>query len=82
MKALATFAQLPVQQQVLTLWEKGNYLLSRRAGRYSFSLYSVDDFFVEVCAQEPGTITQIILMDSLVRLDAYLKVISLKNLCN
>ncbi len=76
MKVLIDFAKLPLPQQARILWERGDYLLSRRAGSYTFSLYALDNFFVEVCAQEPGTITQIIVLESFIRRDAFLRVSS------
>ncbi len=79
MKALVAFAQLPLQEQAQQIWDQGCYLLSRSFGRYTCSLYEVDNFFVEVWYNEQRhTITQIIVLDSFIRLDAYIKVVTLR----
>jgi hypothetical protein len=78
MKGLIDFAKLPLPQQARILWEQGNYLLSRQDESCTFSLYSLENFFVKVCTQETGTITQIIVVDSFIRRNASLQIDSLE----
>jgi hypothetical protein len=81
MNALVAFARLPLPKKAQTLWEKGNYLLSRRAGPYLFTLYALENFYIEVCYQEEEQVlTQIKVIDSFIRLDSYMRVISPKGL--
>lgn len=74
MKVLTDFAKLTLPQQAGILWEQGDYLLSRRAGSCIFTLYALENFYVEVCAREPGTISRIVALESFIRRDAFLRV--------
>lgn len=81
MIAVPQFAGLSISEQALYLWDNGEYLLSRQGETSTAVLYAVDDFFVEVRHDdETGAITEIVSIDSFVRLDAYLKAVSLKGL--
>ncbi len=81
MIAIPQFAELPIREQALYLWDNGEQILTRQ-GEYNTSvLYSVDTFFVEVrYDDESGAITDIVLIDNFVRLDAYLRAVSIKGL--
>ncbi len=80
MNAFVEFAQLSPPQQAKILWEEGDFLLSRRAGSCILSLYALNNFFVEVCYREKQQMLyQITILDSFIRLDACLKVISFQD---
>jgi hypothetical protein len=80
MKSCAAFAELPLSDQFNTLWEEGHYLLNRRVGSYTVSLYALKSFYVEVWLKDPEGITQIIVLESFIQLDAYLNKILLRGL--
>jgi hypothetical protein len=81
MIALSDFADFTIQEQAQYVWDQGEYILSRTEKHYTFCLYRVNTFFIEVWYNhEQERISQFILLSSFVRLDAYLKVISLKGL--
>jgi hypothetical protein len=81
MIAVPQFAELSISEQAQYLWDNGEYLLSREGENTTSVLYAVDDFFVEVWHDgETGTITDIVSIDNLTRLEAYLKAVSLRGL--
>jgi len=81
MIAVPQFAEMSIPEQAHYLWDNGDYLLSRQGENSTSVLYAVDNFFVEVrYDDETGTITEIVSIDSVVRLEAYLKAVSLRGL--
>jgi hypothetical protein len=81
MIALPDFADLTSQEQAQYVWDHGEYILSRTEKHYTLCLYRVNSFFIEVWYNhEHDQISHFILLSSFIRLDAYLKVISLKGL--
>jgi hypothetical protein len=81
MIAVPQFAELTIPEQAQYIWDNGDYLLTRKGERGTSVLYAVDNFFVEVWYDEEGSeITEIVSIDSFIRLDAYLKAVSLKGL--
>lgn len=43
------FNQLGLDAQANLLWEHGTFLMNRLDDRHIFNLYSLSDFYVEVC---------------------------------
>jgi hypothetical protein len=81
MIAVPQFAELTIPEQAQYLWDNGDYLLTRKGERSTSVLYAVDNFFVEVWYDEESSeITEIVSIDNFIRLDAYLKVVSLRGL--
>ena len=81
MIAVPQFAELSIPEQAQYLWDNGEYLLSREGESSTAVLYTVDNFFVEVWYDtETGAITEIVSIDNLTRLEAYLKAVSLRGL--
>lgn len=80
MMATIEFAELPLREQAQYLWDRGNFLLSRSDDTFTFSLYAVDDFFVEVWYDLEQQISQVIVLEHLSSLEAYLRTVSLRGL--
>jgi hypothetical protein len=80
MIATVEFAELPLREQAQYLWDQGNFLVSRTDDTFTFSLYAVDNFFVEVWYDADQEISQVIVLEHLSSLEAYLRAVSLRGL--
>ncbi|WP_420150779.1 hypothetical protein [Spirosoma sp.] len=76
----AFFRELPYQDQVNLVWQRGLLLEARRLPGFWLHLYAVDTFFVEmwVC-QRRYDVTLVRLLDHINELEPYIDKISLGN---